>query len=220
MPRGIKDIPEYNRPREKLAEKGAQALSNPELIAVIIGSGIKGKNVLKIAEDINKILLKNYSNTTFEELKRVEGIGHARASQIAGAIELAKRFILKDEIKIKSPIDIVKLVSGLKSKKQEYFLTLTLNGASNLIQKRTVFIGTLDRSIVHPREVFADAISDHAAAIIFIHNHPSGNTEPSKDDISITDRLVEVGKIIGIEVLEHIIIAKDSYFSFKEHRLI
>ena len=213
-------MPEYNRPREKLAEKGAQALSNPELIAVIIGSGIKGKNVLRIAEDINKILSKNYGNTTFEELKRVEGIGHARAAQIAGAIELTKRFILKDEIKIKSPIDIVKLTSGLKNKKQEYFLTLTLNGASNLIHKRTVFIGTLNRSIVHPREVFADAISDHAAAIIFIHNHPSGNTEPSKDDISITNRLVEVGKIIGIEVLEHIIIAKDSYFSFKEHRLI
>ncbi len=220
MPRGIKDMPEYNRPREKLAEKGAQALSNPELIAVIIGSGIKGKNVLRIAENINKILSKNYGNTTFEELKRVEGIGHARAAQIAGAIELTKRFILKDEIKIKSPIDIVKLTSGLKNKKQEYFLTLTLNGASNLIHKRTVFIGTLNRSIVHPREVFADAISDHAAAIIFIHNHPSGNTEPSKDDISITNRLVEVGKIIGIEVLEHIIIAKDSYFSFKEHRLI
>jgi DNA repair protein RadC len=112
------------------------------------------------------------------------------------------------------------MTEELKNKKQEYFLTFTLDGAHNLIQKRTVFIGTLNQSLVHPREIFADAITDRAAGIIFVHNHPSGNIEPGKEDISITNKLIEVGKLVGINVIEHIIVSKDGYFSFNEKGMI
>jgi DNA repair protein RadC len=136
------------------------------------------------------------------------------------AIEYSKRLLVRDDIRIKGVSDVVTLVGELKDKKQEYFLTLTLDGASRLIQKRTVFIGTLNKSIVHPREVFADAISDRAAGIIFVHNHPSGNTEPSEEDFAITERLTEVGKIVGVDVIDHIIVGKDGYFSFQTEGLL
>ncbi|MEA3421459.1 MAG: DNA repair protein RadC, partial [Acidobacteriota bacterium] len=132
----------------------------------------------------------------------------------------SKRFLIKEEKKITGPQDIVSLVEDLRKKKQEHFVTLTLDGAHNLIKKRTVFIGTLNQSLVHPREVFADAISDRAAAVILIHNHPSGNVEPSDLDISLTKRLIKAGELLGIEVLDHIIIGKDKYSSFKEIKLI
>ena len=116
--------------------------------------------------------------------------------------------------------DVLGLVGELREKKQEYFLTLTLDGAARLIQKRTVFIGTLNKSIVHPREVFADAISDRAAGIVFVHNHPSGNTEPSEEDFPITERLVEVARVVGIEVVDHIIVGRDGHFSFQTEGLL
>jgi len=136
------------------------------------------------------------------------------------AIEFSKRFLLKEGIKIKNVDNVVRLTEELKDKRQEYFLSLTLDGASNLIQKRTVFIGTLNHSIVHPREVFADAISERAAGIIFVHNHSSRDAMPSKEDIAVTQRLMEVGKIVGIEVIDHIIISKGSYFSFQAERML
>jgi len=136
------------------------------------------------------------------------------------AIEFSKRFLIKDGIKVKNVDDVMRLTEELRDKKQEYFLSLTLDGASNLIQKRTVFIGTLNHSIVHPREVFADAIGDRAAGIIFVHNHPSGDPTPSKQDIEITKRLVEVGKIVGIEVIDHVIISRNGYFSFQAEGML
>lgn len=216
----IKNIPKFDRPREKMQKKDVKALSNLELLAVLLGSGVRGKDVLEVAKDILKLVEKDFENLTLNKLKSVEGIGLAKASQIIAAIEFSKRFLLKEGIKIRHAEDIVKLVEELKNKKQEYFLTFTLDGANNLIQKRTVFIGTLNQSLVHPREVFADAITDRAAGIIFVHNHPSGNVEPSKEDISITKKLIEAGKIIGINVIDHIIVGKSEFYSFKERGLL
>ncbi|MCX5717712.1 MAG: DNA repair protein RadC [Nitrospirae bacterium] len=216
----IKAIPQFDRPREKVEQKGAKALSNLELLAVLLGSGIKGKDVFEVAKDILRLAQDDFDNISLEKLKDIEGIGLAKACQIMAAIEFSKRFLIKDGIKIKNVDDVLRLTEELKDKRQEYFLSLTLDGASNLIQKRTVFIGTLNHSIVHPREVFADAISDRAAGIIFVHNHPSGNVEPSKEDIAITQRLMEVGKIVGIEVIDHIIIGKNGYFSFQAEGIL
>lgn len=216
----IRDIPRFNMPREKWEEKGAKVLSNLELLAVLLGSGIKGKDVFEVARDILKLAQDDFENLNLERLEDIEGVGLAKACQIIAAIEFSKRFLLKDGVKVKNAENIIKLTEELKGKRQEYFLTLTLDGASNLIQKRTVFIGTLNQSIVHPREIFADAIGDRAAGIIFVHNHPSGNVDPSKEDILLTRRLVEVGKIIGIEVVDHVIIGKDEYFSFQAEGML
>ena len=213
--KNIKNIPEFDRPREKMGKKGASSLSNLELLAVLLGSGIKGKDVFEVAKDILEVVQNDFDCISLERLKDIEGVGLAKACQIISAIEFSKRFLVKEGVRIRNAEDIVKLTEELRDKKQEYFLTLTLDGASNLIQKRTVFIGTLNKSIVHPREIFADAISDRAAGIIFVHNHPSVNVSPSKEDIAITNRLVEVGKIVGIDIIDHIIIGKDGYFSFQ-----
>jgi len=216
----IKDIPKFDRPREKMDRNGPQALSDIELLAVLLGSGIKGKDVFKVARDILKVAHKDFNDINLKTLKNINGVGLAKASQIMAAIEFSKRFLIKDRIKITCSNDIVKMTEELKNKKQEYFLTFTLDGAHNLIQKRIVFIGTLNQSLVHPREVFANAITDRAAGVIFVHNHPSGSVEPSKEDISITNRLVEVGKLVGINVVDHIIVSKDGYFSFNEKSMI
>lgn len=218
--RKIKTIPQFDRPREKMQKKGAKALSNLELLAVILGSGIKGKDVFEVANDILKLAQDDFYNISLEKLKDIEGVGLAKACQIIAAIEFSKRFLIKEGIKIKNVDDVLRLTEELKDKKQEYFLSLTLDGASNLIQKRIVFIGTLNHSIVHPREIFADAITDRAAGIIFVHNHPSGDVGPSKQDIEITKRLVEVGKIVGIEVIDHIIIGKDGCYSFQAEEML
>jgi len=216
----IKSIPEFDRPREKMEKKGAKALSNLELLAVLLGSGIKGKDVFEVAKDILGLVQNDFEGLDLEKLKNIEGVGMAKACQILAAIEFSKRFLIKDGVKVKNAEDVVQSTEELKDKKQEYFLTLTLDGASNLIQKRTVFIGTLNQSLVHPREVFADAISDRAAGIIFVHNHPSGDVEPSQEDIALTKRLVEAGKMVGIEVIDHIIISKNGHFSFQTEGML
>ncbi|MBA4416463.1 MAG: hypothetical protein C0392_00920 [Syntrophus sp. (in: bacteria)] len=216
----LKSLPEFDRPREKMEQKGPKALSNLELLAVLLGSGIKGKDVFEVARDILKATQDNVASINFETLRNIEGVGRAKACQLMAAIEYSKRLLMRDNIEIKGVRDVLALTGELKDKKQEYFLTLTLDGASRLIQKRTVFIGTLNKSIVHPREVFADAIQDRAAGIIFVHNHPSGNTDPSEEDFAITERLSEVAKIVGIDVFDHIIIGKDKHFSFQAEGLL
>jgi len=216
----IKNIPKFDRPREKLQKKDAQALSNLELMAALLGKGVKGRDVFRVAKDVLKVTENNFDNLTVEKLEKVDGIGLAKACQILSAIELMKRLLTKDDVKIKTAKDIVKLVEELKERKQEYFLTFTLDGGNNLIRERTVFIGTLNQSLVHPREVFADAITDRAASILFVHNHPSGNLTPSREDKLITERLIKTGDIVGINVLDHIIISKNGYFSFKAEGIL
>lgn len=216
----IKELPDFDRPREKLEKLGPKPLSNIELIAVILGKGTRVKDVYQLSKEVLECVENNFENLNFATLMKIDGLGKTHACQILAAFELSRRYLFQDGIKIQNASDVYKLVSDLKEKKQEYFLTLTLDGASRLIQKRVVFIGTLNQSLVHPREVFADAILDRAAGVICVHNHPSGNLQPSREDIAVTKKLVEAGKIIGIRIMDHIIIGKASYFSFQAEGLL
>lgn len=177
--RKITEIPKNDKPREKLATKGVEALSSKELLIVILGKGIKGRDVTVLAIAILKLIENERENVTLEKLQKVQGVGKARAGQILASFELAKRHLLKPEQKINNTEDVLILVSDIRKRKQEYFITITLTGASNVIKKRTVFKGTINYSVVHPREIFCDALTDRAAGIIFVHNHPENDVEPS-----------------------------------------
>jgi len=216
----LKNIPEHDRPREKMVKKGIQSLNNEELLMVILGRGMKGRDVRMLAREILKQVEKEPQNINLEKLTRIQGIGLAKAAQILASFEFAKRYLIKEGIKIRNVHDIIEQVKDIRNKKQEHFITLTLNGASTLIEKRTIFIGTVNNSIIHPREIFADAISDRATGIIFVHNHPMDDPKPSKEDIAITKRLCEVAKVVGIEVIDHIIVSKADYFSFQAEGIL
>jgi len=222
----IHDLPKPERPRERLKKFGPEALSAQELLALIIGRGIPKKSVINIAQELLSRFgnIKAISQATMEELSQIKGIGFAKAAQIKACFELGKRQDLEPELKdfdIKNPQDIVKAIrSGIKDKAKEHFQLILLNIRNKIIGISTISIGTLNANLVHPREVFKDAISHSAASVILAHNHPSGNLEPSEDDLSITKRLIEAGKILGIEVLDHIIVTKNGFFSFKEKGLI
>jgi len=216
----IKELHNDDKPREKLIKKGTQSLKKDELISIILGSGIKGKDVRKLSREIVSILDTSYSSITLEQLCNIHGLGVAKASQILASIELAKRYTSQNNRKITSAEDVYSELKSFTNKKQEYFLTITLDGASHIINTRTVFIGTLNQSLVHPREVFADAIADRSAGIIIAHNHPSGTLVPSRADISITQRLKEVSKLVGIELLDHVILAKSGFYSFADEGLL
>jgi DNA repair protein RadC len=216
----IKELPEFSRPREKLKEKGAQALSDTELIAIILGSGNKGQDVMTLASKVAKLIAEQKGNLSLELLSKVDGIGLAKASQILAGFELARRYIVKESVKIKEAKDVIPLLNDIASKQQEYFVCISLNGANELIERRIVTVGLLDKSQVHPREVFADVIADRAASVIFAHNHPSGELNPSDSDLKIHQQLTEAGNILGIKILDHIIISKKGYYSFKDEGLI
>ncbi len=216
----IKELPEFSRPREKLKEKGAEALSDTELIAIILGSGNKDQDVMTLASKVAKLIAENKGQISLEDISRIDGIGLAKASQILAGFELARRHLVKDTIKIMEAKDILPLISDIAGKQQEYFICITLNGANERIEKRIVTVGLLDKSHVHPREVFADVITDRAASVIFAHNHPSGELKPSNSDLKIHEQLTEAAKILGIRVLDHIIVSKKGYYSFQEAGLI
>lgn len=210
----MQNINKSDRPREKLQAKGAAALSDFELLQALIGSGNKQADVGKIAKDTLKLFRESGANVTYQQLKQVTGLGSARITAILSALELSKRYLIDSEQPIiDSPEKAVEQLADIRDKKQEHFVVMTLDGANRLIAKRTVTIGTLTSSLVHPREVFADAITDRAASIIVAHNHPSGSTTVSNDDIAITDRLEKAGKIIGIDVADHIIVTKKENIS-------
>jgi len=216
----IKELHNDDKPREKLVKKGVQALKNDELLSVLIGSGIKGKDVRKLSREIVCMMDDSFENISLDRLLNVHGLGVAKASQIVSAIEIAKRYTAQSNKKITSAEDVYNELKEFSTKRQEYFLSITLDGASHIINTRTVFIGTLNQSLVHPREVFANAIDDRAAGIIIAHNHPSGTLCASRSDIAITKRLDEVSKLIGIELLDHVILAKDGFYSFTDEGLL
>jgi len=216
----IKDLPEFSRPREKLKEKGASALSDAELIAVILGSGNKGRDVMTLAAKLARLIAADKANLSLEALSAVEGIGQAKASQLLAGFELARRHIVKETVRITEAKDVLPLISDITHKQQEHFICISLNGANEVIEKRIVTVGLLDKSQVHPREVFADVITDRAAAVIFAHNHPSGELKPSNSDLKIHEQLTEAAKILGLRVLDHLIVAKKGYYSFQEAGLI
>ena len=201
------------RPREKLQARGAAALSDYELLMAIIGSGNAQADVTKIARDVLKIL-KRDRTLTVETLSCVTGLGPAKIAELVASYELASRYLLDPEQPIiDSPDRAVEQLADIRDKKQEYFVCLTLDGANRLIAKRIITIGTLTSSLVHPREVFADAITDRAASIIVAHNHPSGNLQASDADRAVTERLQEAGELLGIKLLDHMIVTTKSHAS-------
>lgn len=212
----IKDLQDYDRPREKLHAKGAAALSDPELLAILIGSGVKGVNALELASKILRELGQRMDRLDIQALQAIEGIGLAKACQIVAAFELARRHLLKERATIREAKDVLPFIQHIREKKQEYFVCLSLNGANEVIESRVVTVGLLNSNQVHPREVFADPIADRAASVILAHNHPSGTLEASAEDLALTQRLVKAGKLLGINVLDHIIVTKRGYLSLKQ----
>lgn len=218
----IRDVPSHERPRERLLKEGAELLSNHELIAIILGSGTKEESVLQLSQRLLHHFngLRLLKSCSAEELKNIKGIGNTKAVQILAAIELGSRVHKlqdDDRIVIRSPEDVSRFVmEDMRFLTQEHFVALYLNTKNHVIHKRTIFIGSLNASIVHPREVFKEAFRYSAASIICLHNHPSGDPSPSREDIEVTKRLVESGKVIGIELLDHIIIGDKKFISLKE----
>ena len=220
----IKDIPKSARPREKLIKHGPQFLRDSELLAILIGSGYKGKNVLQLAKDtLSKYQSKNLPKLTYQELITQKGIGKAAACRILSAFELSIRLLSNQDneaVIIQSPQDAYQLLKPIIKYQKEHFIGLYLNARNQLIYQETISIGSLNANIVHPREVFEPAIAKHALSIIIAHNHPSGSTEPSEEDLQITKRLIKAGKLLGIEIVDHLIIAGRGLLSFKEKGLI
>jgi DNA repair protein RadC len=218
----MKDLPLQDRPREKIVRKGASALTDTELIEAIIGKGTKGKDVREISKEVHGLLQEQGREICYKELLNLNGIGPTKASQIAACFELGRRYCTNagSEIKVKTPEDILPLVAHLKDKRQEHFVTISLNGAGVVLGNRIITVGLLNHSLVHPREVFADAITDRAASIICVHNHPSGSLEPSPQDIAITTQLREAGSLLGIQLIDHVIITKTGHMSMLERGLL
>ena len=217
--REIATIPAINRPREKFKYGGAGCLGDLELLAVIIGSGTKNNGVMRIAEELLN-LFDSLGIPETEKLMAVRGIGEKKAALISAAFEFARRRLCPERKRIACPQDLLPYINHYADRKQEYFLSASLNGAHEIIDIRVVSMGILNRTIVHPREVFADPIQKRAASIIIAHNHPSGSTDPSPEDKEITRRLKEAGETLGIPVLDHLIFGIRGYFSFKEQELM
>lgn len=222
----LKDMALGERPREKMLSKGESSLSNDELLAILLRTGTKNKNAIELANYIiNKDVqgIRYLQDITIEELCEIEGIGLSKASQIKAAIELGRRISSSrpENYKVKNPWDIYKYyMDSLRYLKKEIFKVVLLNTKNEIIADIDVSIGTLNSSLVHPREVFREAIKRSANKMILLHNHPSGSIEPSNEDKNITFRLIKCGELIGIEVIDHIIIGDGLYFSFKENMII
>lgn len=212
----IKDLPVLDRPRERLLLKGAEALTDAELLAVMLGRGVEGHDVMSIASRVLKALDNSNDKPDIEELKRIEGVGLAKATLIAAAIEFARRRIRPEGLKISFPADVLPLIRHYADRKQEHFICISINGANEVIASRIVSVGLVNKTQVHPREVFADPITDRASAIIVAHNHPAGGLLPSKEDVEITKQLKIAGETLGIKLLDHIIFNHKGYYSFLE----
>jgi DNA repair protein RadC len=218
----IRDYEKNDRPRERLVNDGPESLSTQELLAIILRTGTKNESVLQLSNQILKHFdgLRMLMNASIEEMISIKGIGVTKAIQLIASFELGKRINrlqFEDRYSVKSPDDCAKyMMDEMRFLQQEHFVCLYLNTKNQIIARETIFIGSLNASIVHPREVFKEAFRRSAASIICLHNHPSGDPAPSREDIDVTKRLVECGKIIGIELLDHIIIGEHKYVSLKE----
>lgn len=225
----IKDLPESERPYEKLINYGAKALSDAELLAIVIKSGtpkLKSTEVAQKILQLNKYEkgLPGLYNLSIEELKHIDGIGKVKAIQIMAILEFSKRLSSQQaikEFKITSPSSIAKIyMEEMRYFRQEHFKVVYLDTKNNIMGNRDITIGTINSTIVHPREVFTDAVKSSSTSIIVLHNHPSGDPSPSIEDIEVTKRLLEAGKILGIYLLDHIVIGDGEYISLKEKGLI
>lgn len=215
----IKNTPKVDRPRERLLNKGPEALSKSDLLAIVLGSGIKGKNIRQLSQQIIKRFGRDFLNTTADDLKKISGIGEVKALQIVAAISLVKRYYAEtqaNEIVIRNSQDVVSLNHDLRGKKKEYLICLYLNARNVLLKKETVSVGLLDKTLIHPREVFHSAIKLNAAGVIIVHNHPSGDSSPSEKDIQVVEKITQAGEIMGIQVIDFAIISEKGYYSFHE----
>ena len=220
----LKNLPRIERPREKLIAKRPANLKDEELLAILLGTGIEGKNVIEVAKQIlNKYSKKRLLKLTYNDLSKIEGIGPAKACTILAAQELIKRALKIGEATlpiIRSTKDVIAQAVYMRDKTREHLMVIFLNARNEMIYKKPMFIGTLNANLVHPREIFQEALKQNAASVILVHNHPSGDPDPSEDDLTITKRIVEAGKIMGIDILDHVIITRNKVFSFKEKKLL
>jgi len=222
----VRDLPKTERPRERLIKLGPEALSSQELLALIIGRGIPGKSVLNISQEMISRFgsLKNVSEATISQLSEIKGINSAKAAQIKACFEIGKRQDLEltnKKFNLINPEKIFKMIRvSIKDKAKEQFNLVLLDSRNKLISINNISVGILDANIAHPREIFKDAINHNAASVVLVHNHPSGDPKPSREDKKLTKQLMEAGKIMGIEVVDHIIVASNSFFSFKDKKCI
>lgn len=213
----VKELPLNERPREKLLTHGATFLSDRELLAVILGKGTRKNDVMTLSGQIISLIDEKGLSFSERDLIDIAGIGKAKAALITAAFEFVRRRVKPKGIKITFPEDVLPLVQHYGDRKQEYFLSVSINGANEVMSVRVVTIGLVNKTYVHPREVFADAIAERASSVIVAHNHPSGSLIPSPDDIRITTQLKEASKILGLRLLDHIIFTSKDYYSFSEN---
>ena len=210
-------MPPERRPRERLLDKGPQALSDSELLAILLNTGIKGKNVYELADDILNLLDRNKEIPDVRDISDLPGMGNSKACAVAAMLEFGRRRWGSAGVTVRNPSDIFSLIRHYADRKQERFISLSLNGANEVLSVRVVTVGLVNRTIVHPREVFADLIQDRAAAFIVAHNHPSGRLAPSPEDDQITERLQQSASILGLYFLDHLIFSETSWWSYRQH---
>lgn len=220
----IRDLPRIERPREKLLKYGAGCLPAAELLAILLGTGRKGESVLLLARRLLKTVpFEKFPSLTPDEFRNISGIGPAKTCQLLASIELGKRlFQSKNAVisQLLKPQDVFDNLKDISQSKKEHFVVFFLDSRNQEIHREIISVGTINASLVHPREVFEPAVKYLAVQVILAHNHPSGALEPSEEDLTVNKRLAEAGKLLGIEVLDHIIVTKDSFISFKETGLL
>lgn len=216
MSRPFDKIPKHERPREKLLARGARALNDQELLAILIGKGTPEMDVMTLAGKLVKVVDEKGLKLHPDDLVQFDGVGDAKATLILAAIEFARRRIKPEGTKIETPSDVLPLIRHYADRKQEHFISTSINGANEVMNIRVISIGLVDSTSVHPREVFADALTDRASGVIVAHNHPAGSLEPSAWDIEITKQLKAAGEVVGVALLDHIIFNRTGYYSFLE----
>lgn len=216
----IKDLPVTLRPREKLLAKGAENLSDSELLAILLGTGTKQRNALSLAQFLFKsISLRELANVSPDQLEKIGGVGKGKAARIIAAIELGKRLFASSslvKVIVQTTADALLQVKDIAAKKQEHLVVLYLNARHELLQKETVGMGSLNAMVIEPKEIFSPAVLMPCATIIIAHNHPSGDPNPSEEDIRFTKRIQAAGELMGIPLLDHLIVSHSDYFSFRE----
>lgn len=216
----LKNLPISDRPREKLGLTGPAGLSDAELLAIILGTGTKGRDVLTVAADCLGIIDGSPQTLELEKLTNIAGVGLAKASLLVAALEFVRRRIRPLGTKVRSALDAYPLLRHYADRRQEHFICISLNGAHEVIATRVVTIGLVNATQVHPREVFSDPICDRACAVLVAHNHPSGNLTPSEEDKKVTRALKDSGSLLGIKLLDHIIFSQNEFFSFADQGLM
>lgn len=216
----IKDFNRVDRPREKLVKYGVERLNDKELLAIILNSGLRGKNVLQLADEVNRLIKQNQI-IDLQTFNKISGLGLVKKCTLLACLEFGKRrYTHKKSVLIMNPEEIFNEMKDVRSSKKEYFVAFFLDVKNQIIKREIISIGILNSGLVHPREVFEPAVRNIASQIIITHNHPSGDPHPSDEDMAITKKLVKAGEILGIEIIDHIIVTLDSYFSMKEQKYL